>query len=98
MGQPVYYRKTLRNVIKIYNVLKKAHKEGRGLMTISEIARECGLHKWTVSRTIDVWMSPFTESVVLEELEEVGLRVKLVKIINPNLTEEQIIRGLNIRV
>jgi len=93
-----YYRKTLKNVVKIYRALKRAHKENRGPMTVSEIARETGLHKWTVSRTLDVWMGPFVESVVLEELEDVGLRVKLVRIANPDLTEEQIIRGVGVRV
>lgn len=96
-GSPVY-RKTVSNVLKIFHVLKRARDEGREPLTVSEIARQTGLHKWTVSRTVDVWMSPFVESVVLEELEDVGLKVKLVKLIDQDITEEQILRGLKIRI
>ncbi len=93
----IFYRKTLSNVLKIFRVLKKAHEEGLEPLTVSEIARQTGLHKWTVSRTLDVWMHHFVESTVLEELEDVGLKIKLVRLSKPDITEEQIMRGLNIR-
>ena len=98
MNSSVFYRKTISNVLKIFRVLKKAEEEGRGPLTVSEIARESGLHKWTVSRTVDIWMSHFVESTVLEELEDIGLKIKLVRLSKPDITEEQILRGLNIRI
>jgi hypothetical protein len=64
---------------------------------VGEIARETGLHKWTVSRTLDVWMSPFVDMVIPEELEDLGMKLKLVKLSNPNLKEEQVVRGLSAR-
>ena len=97
MQAQVFYGKTKNNVIKIFRVLKKAYKEGGGPLTVSEISRQTGLHKWTVSRTVDVWMHHFVESTVLEELEEVGLRIKLVRLVRPEITEEQIMRGLSLR-
>jgi hypothetical protein len=98
MARPRFYKNTTANVVKIYRVLMKAHSEDRGHITVGEIARECGLHKWTVSRTLDVWMSPFVEMVIPEELEDVGLKLKLVKIANPNVKEEQVVKSLASRI
>ena len=93
-----FYKKTKINVIKIFRVLKDAQNRSSGPLTISEIARRSGLHKWTVSRTIDIWMDSFVESRVLEELEDVGLRLKLVELTDPNITEEQVLRSLKIKI
>ncbi|MEM5812097.1 MAG: hypothetical protein QXN71_00490 [Candidatus Aenigmatarchaeota archaeon] len=93
-----FYRNTRINAVKIFRVLKQAYMEDRGPITVSEIARLTGLHKWSVSRTIDVWLHPFVESVVVEELEQVGLRIKLVRLKNPDMTEEQLLKGLNVRL
>lgn len=98
MGRPRFYKNTTENVVRIYQVLKKAHREDRGHITVGEIARESGLHKWTVSRTLDVWMAPFVEMVIPEELEDLGMRLKLVKLRNPNVGEEQVVRGLSARL
>ncbi len=94
MARPRFYRNTTENVLKIYRVLVKAHQEDRGHITVGEIARMAGLHKWTVSRTLDVWMAPFVDMVIPEELEDVGLKIKLVRIKNPDIGEEQVVRGL----
>jgi hypothetical protein len=97
MARPRFYRNTVENVLKIYRVLLKAHQEDRGHLTVGEVAREAGLHKWTVSRTLDVWMSPFVDMVIPEELEDVGLKIKLVKVRNPKVGEEQVVKGLSAR-
>ena len=97
MKAQVFYKKTRSNVLKIFRVLREAHKTNTEPMTVSEIARQTGLHKWTVSRTVDIWMHHFVESTVLEELEDVGLRIKLVRLTRPEITEEQIMRGMSIR-
>jgi hypothetical protein len=65
---------------------------------VGEIARETGLHKWTVSRTLDVWMAPFVDMVIPEELEDLGMKLKLVKLSNPGIKEEQVVRGLSARL
>jgi len=93
-----FYKNTKYNSVKIFRVLKQAYMEDRGPITVSEIARLTSLHKWSVSRTIDVWLHPFVEATVVEELEQVGLRIKLVKLKNPDMTEEQLLRGLNVKV
>ncbi|MCX6814117.1 MAG: hypothetical protein NTY20_00475 [Candidatus Aenigmarchaeota archaeon] len=93
-----FYKNTKINAVKIFRALKQAYMEDRGPITVSEIARLTGLHKWSVSRTIDIWLHPFVESVIVEELEQVGLRIKLVKLKNPDLTEEQLLRGLNVKL
>jgi len=93
-----YYKNTKVNAIKIFRALKQAYMEDRGPITVSEIARMTSLHKWSVSRTIDVWLHPFVESVVVEELEQVGLRIKLVRLKNPDMTEEQLLRGLDVKL
>jgi hypothetical protein len=93
-----FYKNTTVNALKIFRVLKQAYMEDRGPITISEIARLASLHKWSVSRTIDVWLHPFVESVVVEELEQVGLRIKLVRLKNPDMTEGQLLRGLKVKL
>lgn len=96
--KPRFYKNTKINVAKIFRVLKKAQESERGFMTVGEISRETGLHKWTVSRTLDIWMRYAVDCIIPEEFEQIGLRVKFVKLLNPNMTEEQVLRGLNIRL
>ena len=96
--KPKFYKNTKTNVVKIFRVLKKAEQDQRGFMTVGEISRETGLHKWTVSRTLDIWMSYAVDCVIPEEFEQIGLRVKFIKLSNPGMTEEQVLRGLTIRL
>ena len=98
MARPRFYKNTTENVVKIYRVLQKAHSEERGHLTVGEIAKETGLHKWTVSRTLDVWMAHFVDMVIPEELEDLGMKLKLVKLSNPGIREEQVVRGLSARI
>jgi len=84
--------------MKIFRVLKQNRKESDGYLSVSEIARRTGLHRWTVSRTVDLWMHHFTDVVIPEELEQVGLKIKLVRLNNPNITEGVILRSMNIRI
>ncbi len=98
MARPRFYRNTVSNVIRIYRALQKAHQEDRGHVTVGEIARETGLHKWTVSRTLDMWMAPFIEMIIPEELEDLGMKLKLVRIANPGVPEEQVVRSLSARI
>lgn len=93
-----FYKNTVRNVVRIFRILKDAHEQGEGMITVSEIAKRTGLHKWTVSRTVDLWMANFLEIAMPDELEEVGLRIKLVKLGNPKMTEEQVLRTLKVRI
>lgn len=87
-----YYKNTQKNVLKIFRALEKENSP----ITVGEIARRSGLHKWVVSRTLDVWMAPFVEVTILEELEAVGLRMKLVKL-SGRFSEEQVLRGLEVK-
>lgn len=84
-----FYKNTTQNVKKIYRVLR----EERDPLTVGEIARRANLHKWVVSRTLDVWMHPFVEMTIVEELEMVGLKMKLVRL-KDAYTEEQVVKGL----
>ena len=86
-----FYRSTRENVVKIYRALKGEE----GPVTVGEIARRTKLHKWVVSRTLDIWMAPFVDVTILEELEAGGLRLKLVRL--KDCTEEQVLRGLEVR-
>jgi len=95
--KPTFYKNTKKNAIKILRVLKKSHELGEGYMSVSEVARRTGLHRWTVSRTLDVWMGPFVEMVIPEELEYVGLKIKLVRLASPEITEEGMIKSMSIR-
>jgi DNA-binding IclR family transcriptional regulator len=98
MKRPRFYNNTKDNVLKIFNVLKEAHVGGEGYISVSEIARRTGLHHWTVSRTVDLWMQHFLDVVVPEELEQVGLKIKLVRLTNPNATENMVLRSMRIRI
>ena len=98
MANNKFYKTTSTNVLKIYRFLKTSQHNGTDYATVGEIARGTALHKWTVSRTLDIWMSSIVEMVIPEELEDVGLRLKLVKLSNSNLSEEQVLRLLKIRL
>ena len=91
-----YYKNTVKNVIQIFNLLKESEKRGE-FLTVSKISRATGLHKWTVSRTLDLYMSPYVEILVPEGFEDVGLKIKFVKLKNPNMTKEQVLRFLKLR-
>ena len=84
-----FYRSTINNIVKIFNVLKKAEEDG-DLMTISKIASITGIHKWSVSRTIDLYMSPFVEITISEHLEDVGLQLKIVRLKNTEIKLDQV--------
>ncbi|MBN2101860.1 MAG: hypothetical protein JW716_03245 [Candidatus Aenigmarchaeota archaeon] len=84
-----FYRSTVNNIIKIFNVLKKAEEDSE-MMTISKIASITGIHKWSVSRTIDLYMSSFVEITVPEHLEDVGLQLKIVRLKDPDTKIEQV--------
>lgn len=97
-GQRQFYKNTVANVRKIFTVLKDSSSNDEGYLSVSEIARRTGLHKWIVSRTIDIWMAPFLDIVIPEELDQVGLKIKLVRLLKPTITEEQVMRALHIRM
>ena len=97
MGRPGFYKNTKRNVLKIFRFLKKCEEEDRGHVTVGEIARGTGLHKWIVSRTLDLWMQHVVEVVIPERLEDVGIRLKLVRLKSPDITEAQVLRGLMVK-
>ncbi len=84
-----FYKNTINNVIKIFTVLKKAEEENE-TMTISKIASLTGIHKWSVSRTIDIYMSPFVEVIIPEHLEDVGLQLKIVRLKDSDTKLEKI--------
>ena len=84
-----FYKNTIGNVIKIISVLKQSENDGE-VMTISKIAALTGIHKWSVSRTIDVYMSPFVEVIIPEHLEDVGLQLKIIRLKDPEITIERI--------
>jgi hypothetical protein len=90
MGKRNFYKNTAKNVIQIFNLLKKSDE----LLTISKISKLTGLHKWTVSRTLDLYMSPYVEIMTPEGFEDVGLNIKFVKLKNPDITKEQVLRLL----
>lgn len=88
-----YYKKTLKNVILIFNCLKESETKGE-MMTVSKIAKKTGLHKWTVSRTIDLYMSQYVEITVPEGFDDVGLSIKFIRLDKPDMTKEQALRFL----
>jgi hypothetical protein len=96
-GRVKFYKNTKSNAVKIFRVLKKSNALGEGHLSVSEIARRTGLHRWTVSRTVDLWMGHFVEIVIPEELEHVGLRIKLIRLANPEMDEKSMIRSMSIR-
>jgi hypothetical protein len=96
MRKKEYYKKTVKNIIQILNCMKMAEDKGE-MLTISKISKMTGLHKWTVSRTIDLYMSPYVEILIPEGFDDVGLKIKFVKLKNPNITKEQALRFLKAR-
>lgn len=84
-----FYKNTVSNIIKIFKILKKAEEEGE-MMTISKISSLTGIHKWSVSRTIDLYMNPFVEITIPEHLDDVGLQLKIVRLKNPETTTEKV--------
>jgi len=91
-----YYRNTVKNVIQIYNLLKISEQNGE-LLTVSKIAKKTGLHKWTVSRTLDIYMHPFVEITIPDGFDDIGLHVKFVRLKNPEMTKEQVMRFLKFK-
>ena len=96
MRRKKYYKNTVKNVILLFNLLKKSEKTGE-FLTVSKISKITGLHKWTVSRTLDLYMSPYVEISIPEGFEDVGLRIKFVKLKDPAMTKEQVMRFLKLR-
>ena len=92
-----YYRGTALNILRIYKALRESERSGEGFITVSEVARRTGLHKWTISRTLDLYMEPLVEIVKPEELEAVGLQAKLLRLKNPDMTPSQVINYLKVR-
>ncbi|MBU0952811.1 MAG: hypothetical protein KKA90_00065 [Nanoarchaeota archaeon] len=97
MAHRGYYKNTKDNAVRIFRALKKAHGEGREFLTIGEISREAGLHKWIVSRTVDIWMHGLVEVASPGELDAVGLKIKLVRLRNLDLNEDQVLTSLAFR-
>jgi hypothetical protein len=91
------YKATPGNIMRIFRALRETSSEGGGFVTVSEIARRAGLHKWTVSRTIDIYMGPLVEIVQPPELAALGLQVKLVKLKDSGLKPQQLISYLKLR-
>lgn len=98
MANRGFYKNTTGNVIAIVKALKESHRQGRDYMTVSEIAKTTGLHKWTVSRTVDIWMNSLVDAVVPQELEDIGMKIKLVRLTDPNVTEDTVLRSIRFRV
>lgn len=96
MSKKGYYKNTVKNAIQIFNSLKKAALKNE-LLTVSKISKMTGLHKWTVSRTLDLYMAPYVEIVVPEGFEDVGLTIKFIRLKNPDMTKEQVLRFLKLR-
>lgn len=93
----IFSRKTKMNILKILRVLREAAERAEGFLTISEVGRRSGIHKWSVSRIIDLYM-PYVEVKIIDELEDVGMKLKLVALNEPSITEEAALRYLNIRL
>ncbi|NIO22438.1 MAG: hypothetical protein GTN38_00240 [Candidatus Aenigmarchaeota archaeon] len=96
MDKKGHYRKTIKNVMQILSLLKKYDKTGE-LLTVSKISKLTGLHKWTVSRTLDLHMQSFVEITIPDGFEDVGLNIKFVRLRNPDITKEQVLRLLKLR-
>jgi len=97
-GERQFYKNTVTNVRKIFTVLRASADNDEGYLSVSEIARRASLHKWIVSRTVDIWMAPFLDIVIPEELDQVGLKIKLIKLLKPTITEDQVMRGLKVKM
>lgn len=96
MNKKGYYRNTIKNVMQILNLLKEYDKKGE-LLTVSKISKLTGLHKWTVSRTLDLYMQNFVEVTIPDGFEDIGLQIKFVRLKKPNITKEQVLRLLKLR-
>jgi hypothetical protein len=96
MEKTKFYKKTFNNIIKIFNVLREYEKEEKGFLTVSKISKITGLHKWTVSRILDLYLYPYVEIITPEHLDEVGLNLKLVRLKDPNLSLENLIKYLKL--
>ena len=92
-----FYKGTKQNIFRIFKVLKSSSESGEDFVTVSQIAKRSGLHKWTVSRVLDIHMQPFVEIIQPEELEAVGLQIKMVKLRRPDTTIEQLLKYLKLR-
>lgn len=90
-------KKTRLNILKILNVLRKAHKE-EAFLTVNRIAKLTGMHKWSVSRILDLYMSPYVSIKIIEELEALGMNAKLITLAKPDITDEQALRVLSVRL
>jgi len=90
-------RQTKINILKILRVLKEAHTNGEGYLTVNRIAKRTGLHKWSVSRILDLYM-PYVTTKMIEELDTLGLQAKLVELAKPEITDEQALRFLSVRI
>ena len=88
---------TLRNAVRIFRVLKEVEQEDEGPLTMGEVARRCGLHPWTVSRMLDIWLKPLVEIQSVEELGAIGLQVKLVRLKEASMTEQKLPRYLKLK-
>jgi len=97
MAKRQYYKSTATNVIRIFRALQEAGRDKEGYITVSEISRRSGIHKWTVSRTLDLYMQALVEVVQPEELEAIGLQAKLVRLRNTELTRENVLNYLRFR-
>jgi hypothetical protein len=94
MNEKKFYKNTIKNVLKIFNVLKNFEKKEEGFLTVSKLSKLTGLHKWTVSRTLDLYMHPFVDIITPEGFEDVGLQIKFIKLKNVKIKEEQVLRFL----
>ncbi|UCG95753.1 MAG: hypothetical protein JSV92_01745 [archaeon] len=96
MKKKGHYRKTIKNVMQILSLLKKYEKTGE-LLTVSKISKLTGLHKWTVSRTLDLHMQSFVEITIPDGFEDAGLYIKFVRLRKPGITKKQVLRLLKFR-
>lgn len=68
-------------------------KEAEDWLHIREIARKTEIHPQTVSNIIDKYLNNF---VLVENFNEYGLKVKLIKLKDKNIDLERLIRYLNV--
>ena len=97
MVRPKFYRNSEENVLKIFRVLRAARDGGNDYLSVSEIAKRADLHKWIVSRTVDLAMASVVDVVSPEELESIGLKIKLVRLNNTLITEDEVVRSLRLK-
>ncbi len=94
MARPKLYKSSEENALKIFRVLKL---NGPDYLSVSEIAKRTALHKWVVSRMIDLALSPVVDIVSPEELEQLGMKIKLVRLNNQNVTEDEVMRAVKLK-